>query len=90
MKKVKLDRTHQEDLSEISHLLTQTLLMIYLQPTPYLISMVPFVTTSMHQPVSRSPRINQPSGPHMNCTNEGSMNTKAKTDTKLAKKVSTF
>ena len=30
MKTVKLDRTHQEDLSEISQLLTQTLLMIYL------------------------------------------------------------
>ena len=61
-KTVKLDRTHQEDLSEISQLLTQKLLMIYLQPTPHLNSMVPFVTTSMQQPVSWFPRINQPSG----------------------------
>ena len=52
MKTVKLERTHQEDLSKISQLLTQTLLMIYLQPTPDLSSMVPFVTTSMQQPVS--------------------------------------
>ena len=52
VKTVKLDRIHQEDLSEISQLLTQTLLMICLQPTPHLSSMVPFVTTSMQQPVS--------------------------------------
>ena len=85
-KTVKLDRTHQEDLSEISQLLTQTLLMICLQPTPHLSSMVPFVTTSMQQPVSWSPRISQPSGHHMNCTNKGTMNTKTKTETKLANK----
>ena len=89
-KTVKLDRTHQEDLSEISQLLTQTLLMIYLQPTPHLSSMIPFITTSMQQPVSQSPRINQPSGHHMNCINKRTMNTKTKTVTKLAKKVSTF
>ena len=52
MKTVKLERTHQEDLSKISQLLTQTLLVIYLQITPHLSSMVPFVTTSMQQPVS--------------------------------------
>ena len=86
MKTLKLDRTHQEDLSEISQLLTQTLLMIYLQPTSHLSSMIPFATTSMQQPVSQSPRINQPSRHQMNCINKGTMNTKTKTDTKLAKK----
>ena len=86
MKTLKLDRTHQEDLSEISQLLTQTLLMIYLQPTPHLSSMIPFITTSMQQPVSQSSRINQPSGHHMNCISKRTMNTKTKSDTKLAKK----
>ena len=90
VKTVKLDRIHQEDLSEISQLLTQTLLMIYLQPTPHLSSMIPSATTSVQQPVSQSPRINQPSLHQMNCINKGTMNTKTKTDTKLAKKVSTF
>ena len=35
-KTVKLDRAHQEDLSEISQLWTQTLLIIYSQSTSYL------------------------------------------------------
>ena len=35
-KTAKLDRTHQEDLSEMSQLSTQTLLMIYSQPAPHL------------------------------------------------------
>ena len=51
-KTVKLDRTHQEDLSKISQLLTQTLLMVYLQPTPNLSYTITFVTTSMQQPVN--------------------------------------
>ena len=51
-KTVKLDRTHQEDLSKISQLLTQTLLMVYLQPTPNPSYTITFVTTSMQQPVN--------------------------------------
>ena len=90
MKRVTLNRIHQEDeiceiKSEISQLSTQTLFMIYSQPTPHLHSMAPSVPTSMKQPVSWSPRIHQANGHHMYYTNKGSMNTKTKTDTKLAK-----
>ena len=57
MKRVTLNRIHQEDeiceiKSEISQLSTQTLFMIYSQPTPHLHSMAPSVPTSMKQPVS--------------------------------------
>ena len=85
MKTVRLDRTHQEDVSEISQISTQTLLMISSQPTPHLSSMASSVPTSMQQPVSQSPRIHQASSSHMYNTNIASMNIKTKTDTKLAK-----
>ena len=67
MKTVRLDRTHQEDVSEISQISTQTLLMISSQPTPHLSSMASSVPTSMQQPVSQSPRIHQASkwSPHV-------------------------
>ena len=64
---------------------TQTLLMIYSQPTPYLNPMAPLVPT-LHATTSQLiPRINQPRGHLMNYTNTGSMDTKMKTDTKQAK-----
>ena len=69
----------------MSQLSTQTLLMIYSQPAPHLSSMIPSIPTSMQQPASRSPRINQPSGHQMNFTNKGSIKTKTKTNTKLTK-----
>ena len=77
-------KTVKLDIGEITQLSTQTLLMIYSQPKPHLSSMASSNPTSMQQPVSWYPRINQPSGHHMNYTNKGSMNTKTKTDTKLA------
>ena len=86
MKTVKLDRTNQEDVSEISQILTQTLLMISSQPTPHLSSIAPSVPTSMQQPVSQSPKIHQASGRHMYYTNTGRTNIKTKTDTELANK----
>ena len=54
MKTVKLDRTHQEDLSEISQLLTETSLIIYSQPTPHI---------SYGSPCSLIPCYNQLVGP---------------------------
>ena len=46
MKTVKLDRTHQEDLSEISQLLTETSLIIYSQPTSHISPTAPPVPSS--------------------------------------------
>ena len=69
-KTVTLDTIHQEDLSEISQRSTQTLLMIYSQPTLHLSSMASSVPTSMQQPVSQSSRIHQASSHHMYYTKE--------------------
>ena len=75
-KTVKLDRTHQEDLSETSQLSAQTLLIIYLQPTSHL-SHTAFSVSRSHETTSQLiPRINQPSGHHMNYTNKRSINTR--------------
>ena len=52
MKTVKLDRTHQEDLNEISQVSTQTLLIIYLQVTPHLSPLLPLFLHLIQQPFS--------------------------------------
>ena len=81
---VKLDRTHQEDLSEISQLSTQTLLIIYSEPTSHL---KPRGSICSHIPCNNQSvdLQNKPTkwSPHE--LHKGSINTKMKTDTKLAK-----
>ena len=58
IKTVKFYRTHKEDLSEISQLSIQTLLIIYSKPTLHLSPMAPSVPTS-HATTSQSIRQNK-------------------------------
>ena len=81
MKTVKLDRTHQEDLSEISTFNSNITHNLFTANTPSRPHNSPQSHISCTNQ-SVDPRTNQPRSQLTNYTNIGSMNTKMKTDTK--------